>query len=69
MLKKNIKRVKQVLEEKNEISRANQRKLNGRESVNDSTSMRDTDMQSMASVSALGAGPSKVDIKKVEMIN
>ena len=69
MLKKNIKRVKQVLEEKNEISRVNQRKLNGRESVNDSTSMRDTDMQSMASVSALGAGPSKVDIKKVEMIN
>lgn len=35
----------------------------------DSNSIKDTDIHSMASFSALGAGSQRIDIKKVEMIN
>ena len=77
MLKKNIKRTKEVLEEKLEAVKAQQKKelerekagAAGKNSEMDSNSLKDTDMHSMASFSALGAGSQKIDIKKVEMIN
>ena len=78
ILRRNLKRAKQVLEEKDNEVRAKQKYdaerekagLAGRNSDADSHSFRDTDAVSMASVSAVGGyGSVKVDIKKVEMIN
>ena len=79
MLKRNIKRIKQVLGEKKDLIKARERKeiekekagvTGGKQSELDSHSNRDTDVHSIASLSALGGyGSQKIDIKKVEMIN
>ena len=78
VLKRNIKRAKQVLVEKEERIKAKQRReierekggAGGRNSDIDSNSLKDADGHSMASFSALGGyGVTKIDIKKVELIN
>jgi hypothetical protein len=72
-------RVKQVLEEKKEKKAAKQRKQAerekaglpaGRNSDIDSNSLKDVDGHSMASFSAMGGyATTRIDIKKVELIN
>ena len=78
VLKRNIKRAREVLAEKEEKIKAKQRKeaerekggAVGRNSEIDSNSLKDADGHSMASFSALGGyGATKIDIKKVELIN
>ena len=77
-LKKQIKRTKQVLIEKGKQLRERTKKEQekeraggaGRNSEIDSTSLKDVDGHSVASLSALGGYASqRIDIKKVEMIN
>ena len=77
ILKRNIKRAKEVFEEKQERMKMQMKKeqerekagILGKNSEMDSNSLKDTDIHSMASFSALGSGNQKIDIKKVEMIN
>lgn len=79
-MKRNIKRVKEVLQKKVDLIKARERRElekekeklgpGGRNSDFDSNSIKDTDAQSMVSFSALGAyGAQKIDIKKVALIN
>ena len=76
ILKRNIKRAKEFLEEKREKVKKRERKLAaiekgvGRMSDLDSNSIKDGDNHSMTSFSALGGyGSQRIDIKKVEQIN
>ena len=78
MLKRNIKRIKQVLDEKQDFIKAKIKKEIEREKAGaagklselDTHSNKDTDTHSIASLSALGGyGSQKLDIKKVELIN
>ena len=78
VLKRNITRIKQVINDKLGLIKAEERKeiekektgIAGKNSELDSNSIKDNDGNSVASFSALGGcGAQKIDIKKVEMIN
>lgn len=78
VLRRNIKRLRQLLEIKKSEAQARQKKQTNkdkgaeRSSEVDSTSLKDIEGHSFASLSALGGagyGSQRIDIKKVEMIN